>query len=148
MPILREPIPRELHRWLRGIVLATRVEHGRRQVPPGLYVGWPSSARPAAAGGDALREARAAGVELDLVRALLLTVRTEPPPGPPVDPIAWLTRAGPLAWCDLDALWLGPVLRAFAEVDLSATFVTVTKTGWYDPRSGARREWKRLRPGR
>jgi hypothetical protein len=59
--------------------------------------------------------------------------------------MVWLTRPGSLDWDTLEANWLDPTVRAFDEIGLSATLVVVTKTGWYDPRSGVHREWVRLR---
>jgi hypothetical protein len=60
-------------------------------------------------------------------------------------PALWLARPGELSWHDLDAEWLAAALTAYAEASARLTFVVVTKRGWYDPRSGARRQWKRLR---
>ena len=57
----------------------------------------------------------------------------------------WLTRAGPLDLQDVDAAWLAAARTAASEAGVALTMVVVTRRGWCDPRSGARREWKRLR---
>jgi hypothetical protein len=59
--------------------------------------------------------------------------------------MVWLTRAGPLDLQDVDAAWLAAARIATAEAGVSLTMVVVTRHGWLDPRSGVRREWKRLR---
>jgi hypothetical protein len=45
----------------------------------------------------------------------------------------------------MDAEWLSAARSAFAEAGVDLTMVVVTRRGWWDPRSGRRREWKRLR---
>jgi hypothetical protein len=57
----------------------------------------------------------------------------------------WVTRSGPLSLPDVDAAWLGPAVAAAAEREIDVAFVVVTRHGWIDPRSGLRREWKRIR---
>ena len=76
----------------------------------------------------------------DLVAALLRRTRTGP-----VDPLVWLTRTGELVLEDLDAAWLAAARAAYAEAGVRLTMVVVTRRGWWDPRTGRRREWKRLR---
>lgn len=62
------------------------------------------------------------------------------------DAVAWLARPGPLGWHDEDAAWLPALASAYAEASRTLDVaVVVTKSGWYDPRSGLRREWQRLR---
>ena len=61
------------------------------------------------------------------------------------DPIIWLTRPGGFELQDVDAQWLAAARAATAEAALGLTLVVVTRHGWTDPRSGVRREWKRLR---
>lgn len=57
----------------------------------------------------------------------------------------WVARSGPLTLQDVDAAWLGPALSVAAEREVDVAFVVVTRHGWWDPRSGVRREWKRIR---
>jgi hypothetical protein len=47
---------------------------------------------------------------------------------------------------DVDAAWLGPTIAAAAERGTDPAYVVVTRHGWFDPRSGLRAEWKRIRP--
>lgn len=61
---------------------------------------------------------------------------------------AWVTRPGDLDLQDVDVAWLGPVLRSAEENGVDVTFVVVTRHGWVDPRSGVRREWRRIRDRR
>ena len=60
-------------------------------------------------------------------------------------PLVWLTRPGELDLQDVDAAWLAAARTAYAEAAAPLTMVVVTRRGWRDPRSGVRREWKRLR---
>ncbi len=60
-------------------------------------------------------------------------------------PWAWVTRAGPLCLQDVDVAWLGAAVAAAEERGSDVAFVVVTRHGWTDPRSGLRREWKRIR---
>ena len=60
----------------------------------------------------------------------------------------WVTRSGPLSVQDVDASWLAPTLAAAAERGVDPAYVVVTRHGWFDPRSGLRREWKRIRSRR
>ena len=46
---------------------------------------------------------------------------------------------------DVDVAWLAAARAAGAEAGGDVTLVVVTRRGWTDPRSGVRREWKRLR---
>ena len=57
----------------------------------------------------------------------------------------WLTRTGDFVLEDPDAAWLSAARSAYAEAGLCITMVVVTRRGWWDPRSGASRKWKRLR---
>ena len=61
---------------------------------------------------------------------------------------AWLTRPGGLVLQDVDAAWLGPLLRSAEENDVDLVYVVVTRHGWVDPRTGVRREWRRIRDRR
>jgi hypothetical protein len=60
-------------------------------------------------------------------------------------PAVWITRPGELAMHDVDAAWLGPAARAFAEAGLPLGRAIVTKRGWWEPLSGVRRTWARVR---
>jgi hypothetical protein len=46
---------------------------------------------------------------------------------------------------DLDLAWLAAARSASAEAAVALVLVVVTRSGWFDPRTGVRREWKRLR---
>ena len=61
-------------------------------------------------------------------------------------PVVWLTRPGELSVHDDDLRWLGPVAWACGSVGEPIGLVVVTRRGWFDPVSGVRREWRRLRP--
>ena len=81
-------------------------------------------------------------VRTDIVAAMLTVHRRS---GLDAPPVAWLTRPGELTLHDADAAWLGPVAAAAREAGATVTFAVVTKRGWWDPRSGVRRVWKRPR---
>ena len=129
---------RDLARRWRDVVAALRATERRGQFPWRLHVGTPLRCRATydAESADHLDDA----LRVEVVSALLLRVRPEC-----AHPMVWLTRPGFPSWHDLDAAWLGPSVRAFAEADLSLVMVVLTKRGWYDPRTGAGRTWQRLR---
>ena len=60
-------------------------------------------------------------------------------------PCLWLTRPGELSPHDDDLRWLGAARWAAAALGLPVGLVVVTRRGWFDPVSGVRREWRRLR---
>jgi hypothetical protein len=60
-------------------------------------------------------------------------------------PALWITRPGALEMHDVDAAWLGPATRTFAEAGLPLSLAIITKQGWWDPLSGVRRTWVRVR---
>jgi hypothetical protein len=64
---------------------------------------------------------------------------------PTTCPITWLTRTGQLDPEDVDLRWYAAARAAYGEAGVPLAMVVVTKSGWYDPRTGTRREWKRLR---
>ncbi|WP_457207926.1 hypothetical protein [Nocardioides sp. P5_C9_2] len=145
MPVLA-PISRATHVALREAVLDFRESDHRRRPPPAVHVGLPGH-HPACfvdepgSGTDATLAA-------DIVSALLQRSRRELGArlGTPTPvPVVWLTRAGSLAAHDADVLWSVATRTAYAEAGLEATFVVVTRDGWLDPVTGARREWRRLR---
>lgn len=138
---LTEPVDAGLSRALRAAALELRDRRRTRRFPPEVSVGGLGRPR-------ALREAV---VELDadrldhtlrceLVAALLARALPDEQ-----HPVAWLARPGPLAWHDLDAAWWPAFAAAYAEAAVPLTAVVVTRHGWYDPRSGLAREWRRLR---
>ena len=81
-----------------------------------------------------------AGLRADIALALLRRAGASTP-----RPLVWLTRPGELSAHDEDLLWLGPVSWAVAALGQHASPVVVTRRGWFDPVSGVRREWRRLR---
>lgn len=132
MPVLVDPISPADLRILRAAVLAAAAGRVRR-VTPILRVGIPSGPALALAEDPAWDH----GLRTEMVGAALRAA------GDP--PWVWLTRTGPLALQDVDAAWMASALTAAAERDVDIAFVVVTRHGWTDPRSGARREWKRIR---
>ncbi len=142
---IREPVDRTTALVLRRAVLDhVRVER-RRWFPPLLHVGAPGGASEilSADPDEALDHA----LRADLVAAMLHRGRRAGGPGGPGGrvPMLWLTRPGPLELQDVDAAWMSAARTATAEAGVGLTLVVVTRRGWFDPRSGVRREWKRLR---
>jgi hypothetical protein len=136
---IREPVDRAAALVLRRAVLDhVRVER-RRWFPALLHVGAPGGAEEVfvADPDDPLDHA----LRADVVAALLQRARRR---GGAV-PMLWLTRPGPLDLQDVDAAWLSSARTATAEAGIGLTLVVITRRGWVDPRSGVRREWKRLR---
>ncbi|WP_238343104.1 hypothetical protein [Nocardioides cynanchi] len=134
MPVLDEPLPREMTRLLRRAVLDLAVSDHRMHVPPVLHLGLPGGPAVAVADDPGWDH----GLRTDIVATLLAAV-------PEPAALTWLTRSGPVSLHDADAAWLAPVLAAHAEQRREPTFVVVTRHGWTDPRSGAGRRWKRIR---
>ena len=136
---IAEPLPRALAAVLRRAALDHVRAERRRGFPPLLHVGFP--------GGDeevfALRpeDPRDHAVRADVLAAMLQRVRRVAG----AVPLVWLTRTGPLDLQDVDAAWLASARTAAGEAGVALTMVVVTRHGWFDPRSGVRREWKRLR---
>ena len=135
---LAEPLPRPLADALRRAALdQARGEH-RRRFPSVLHVGDPGGHEEAfvLAPGDPDDHA----LRTDVLAAMHRIRR----PGGSV-PLVWLTRAGDLDLQDVDAAWLGPLLRSAEESEVDLVYVVVTRHGWWDPRSGLRTAWRRLR---
>ncbi|GAB2447238.1 hypothetical protein GCM10027062_31100 [Nocardioides hungaricus] len=134
-----EPLPRALAAVLRRATLDHLRAECRRGYPPLLHVGFPGgheevfALRPGDPSDHAIRA--------DVLAAMLQRVRRVAG----AVPLVWLTRAGPLDLQDVDAAWLSSARTAAGEAGIGLTMVVVTKRGWFDPRSGVRREWKRLR---
>lgn len=139
---LGEPLTRPLLAVLRRAVLDHAATERRRVYPPLLHVGWPGARAEVfgAEPGDRFDPT----LRCDVVAALLRAARQRAPAAGAV-PMLWLTRPGVLEPGDLDIDWLAAAIRASAEAQLGLTFVVVTKRGWFDPRSGTRREWRRVR---
>jgi len=139
---VREPLARSLEIVLRRVVVEHASTERRRVYPPLLHVGWPGARAEifAAEAEDRFDPA----LRCDVVAALLRRARQRGPT-PGAVPMLWLTRSGPLEVGDLDVAWLTAAVRASAEAELGLTFVVVTRRGWFDPRSGSRRAWRRIR---
>ena len=138
---LAEPLDPSTARSLRRAVLDFRTSERRRVFAPVLHVGEPG-------GHGVVFGIRGAGpmdhaLRSDLVGAMLR--RTGPHASAP--PLVWLTRPGGHALHDADADWLAAARTAYAEAGVPLTLVVVTREGWWDPRSGLGRVWKRLREG-
>ena len=140
VPLLSEPLDRAVARSLRRAVLDYRAGPSRPR-PTTLHVGEPGGPH---VHHDVRREGGLdAALRVELVAALIVRVQERqgsPPPG-----VAWLARPGGLDWQDADRDWLTAATAAYAEADEPLTFVVVGSSGWCDPRSGVRVEWKRLR---
>lgn len=137
VPAIVEPVPPATARQLRQAVLTLVTVERRRRFPAVLHVGTPgctSSAVPDDRTWDAGLRADVAGA---LLRAMAGGTAT-----------AWVTRPGSLVLQDVDADWLGPLLRSAEENAVDLTYVVVTRHGWIDPRTGVHREWKRIRDRR
>jgi len=138
---IHEPVPRPLLAVLRRAVLDhTRAER-RRCFPPVVHVGLPGGVEDVFAAGPA---EPAESLDLALRTDVLAAMHRIRRPGGSV-PLVWLTRAGDLDLQDVDAAWLAAARAAGAEAGVVLPLVVVTRRGWSDPRTGVRREWKRLR---
>ena len=134
---LRQPIAPGLHRVLRGAVLEHVRAERRRVHPPMLHVGLPGSAKAVLADVEQTDHS----LRCDLVAAMLRRAGRWHPV-----PLVWLTRTGDLDLQDVDVRWLASARAAYAEAGAQLVMVVVTRHGWRDPRSGAGRDWVRLRP--
>ena len=135
---IAEPVSPALAAVLRrAVVEHVRVER-RRTFPALLHVGVPGGVEEVFA--VVPDEPLDHGLRTDVVAALLQRSRRGR-----VVPMIWLTRPGSLALEDVDAQWLRAARSAAAEAGVELTLVVVTRSGWFDPRSGARRVWKRIR---
>ena len=56
--------------------------------------------------------------------------------------LRWINIERPRA---VDLAWLAAARSAYAEAGRDLAWVVVTRHGWWDPRSGLRRRWKRIR---
>ena len=136
MPVLEEPLPRNTVLQLREAVRRHTLAAQRRRFAPVLHLGRPG-------GHERCIPAPGAGTDLalrsDVVAALLAGAGALPH-------LTWLTRPGELEPHDVDLAWLAAARAAYAEAGRDLSWVVVTRRGWWDPRSGLRREWTRLRP--
>lgn len=135
MPLFEEPLPRPAALLLREAVRRHALAEHRRRFAPVLHVGVPGvrevCAVAALTGTDhALRT--------DVMGALLARTGHG-------SHLVWLTRAGELEPQDVDLAWLAAGRSAYAEADRDLAWVAVTRHGWWDPRSGLRRQWQRIR---
>jgi hypothetical protein len=133
-----EPLTPQTHTLLRRAVLEHRVSERRRTFPPVLHVGVPGALE-LAVDHDA-EGPMEHGLRADLVAACLRHTCVGE-----VVPLVWVTRTGDFVLEDSDAAWLSAARSAYAEAGVPLTMVVVTRRGWWDPRSGASREWTRLR---
>lgn len=136
---LREPVPaHERARWRVAVAELTVLTRGRRLFAPTLHAGAPGGPQESFVPAPAHELDQA--LRTDLVVALLDRALTHGSA-----PALWLTRCGELAVHDEDAAWLAATEGASLECELTLPLVIVTRRGWRDPRTGVRREWRRLR---
>jgi hypothetical protein len=136
---LQEPLGRTLLKTLRLTVFEHAARERRFQFTPLIHVGVPGGDEvvAAASGDDAADHA----TRSDIVAAMLRRF------GSQRRALVWLTRAGDATEThDLDLAWLAAAQQACGELGRDLVFVVVDRHRWHDPRSGARREWKRPRP--
>jgi len=133
-----EQISRAADAALRLAVLRFRATERRRSFSPVVHVG-----RPGGSNADFvdLPEHRLDhALRTEVVAALLSRAQAVMR-----QPVLWLTRPGLLQVEDVDLRWYAAARAAYGEARVPLALVVVTRTGWYDPRSEARREWRRLR---
>jgi hypothetical protein len=135
---IREPVDPAAARVLRRAVLDHARLERRRRFPVLLHVGVPGGSEEVFA--IEPDEPVDHALRADVVATLLRRGRRRG-----TVPMLWLTRPGPLDLQDVDVAWLAAARTASAEAGVGLTLVVVTRRGWTDPRSGVRREWKRLR---
>lgn len=140
---LLEPVPAGTERLLRRIVREHVASERRRRHTPLLHVGLPGAETIHAIRPD---ETTDHALRADIVAAMVRRVRSR---GRELTPIVWLTRGGFVEAQDdvqdVDAEWLAGAAQAYGEAGLPLVFVVVGRHGWFDPRSGTRRSWVRLR---
>lgn len=134
MSVLTDPVPTATARLLRRAVLDLATTEHRRRFPAVVHLGRPGSIRTCLTHDPQWDR----GLRADLVGTALRAGRLD-------EAWVWLTRPGALTLGDVDAAWLTAVVATSAELDVDATFVVVTRHGWFDPRGGAGRTWRRIR---
>ena len=137
---IEEPVDDRLHHALRRAVLEHATSERRRVFAPLLHVGTPDGRQDLFAPEHLDHAPLDHALRADVVAALLRRHRSTDPA-----PLVWLTRPGELCLQDVDAAWLAAARTAAAEAEQPLTMVVVTRRGWWDPRSGATRTWRRLR---
>ncbi|MCF6377583.1 hypothetical protein L2K70_08205 [Nocardioides KLBMP 9356] len=133
---LRAPVDRATHRVLRAAVVELVEGEDRRRFPVALHAGVPGRSV-VHVDSPPLSDA---GGRADVALALVARARALGPRS-----VVWLTRPGELSPHDDDLRWLGPVSWACSSLGEPLGLVVVTRRGWFDPVSGVRREWRRLR---
>jgi hypothetical protein len=135
-----DQVPSETARAWRRAVLELRSHDRRRRIfAPVVHVGRPGERT--AAFGIRSDEPTDLALRTDVVAALMR--RAGASSAHP--PLVWLTRPGEHALHDVDADWMPAAAAAYAEAGLPLAMVVVTREGWWDPLTGHRRVWKRLR---
>jgi hypothetical protein len=133
---LQAPIDRHTHLALRAAVLELREGERRQRFPARLHAGLPGPTCPRVT----VPAGAGSGLRADLAVALLARGAAQAS-----RPCVWLTRPGELAVEDADLEWGWAVRWAAGALGRTDTLVVVTRRGWFDPVSGVRREWRRLR---
>jgi hypothetical protein len=135
VPLFEDPLTRPAALLLREAVRRHAVAEHRRRFAPVLHVGLPGVRELCT--GAALTGTDHA-LRTDVSGALLGRAGEG-------SHLVWLTRAGELDPQDVDHAWLAAARSAYAEAGRDLAWVVVTRHGWWDPRSGLRRRWKRIR---
>lgn len=133
---LQAPVDRHTHLVLRSAVLELRERERRQRFPARLHAGLPGPGCPSVE----VTPDTGFGLRADLALALLHRAA-----GDRARPCVWLTRPGELVVEDADLAWGRAVRWAAAALGRTDDLVVVTRRGWFDPVSGVRREWRRLR---
>ena len=130
----QQPAPRTATLLRRAVLDHVSAER-RLSYPARLHVGRPGAAHAVFAVDGA--EPADHALRTDVVAALRRRAGA--------DVLVWLVRTGDLTLQDVDAAWLSAARTAYAEAGDELVFVVVNRHGWWDPRSGAAREWLRPR---
>jgi len=134
VPLIAADVDATLLRLPRAAVRAHAASERRRRFAPVVHVGVPGVRELAAAAHPARSDH---ALRCDVLGAMLAATAGHH--------LVWLTRPGELSLHDVDAAWLSAALGAYAEAGRDLTWVVVTRRGWWDPRSGVRRTWQRIR---
>jgi hypothetical protein len=134
VPVLPATADAAAVRLPRAAVRAHVATERRRRFAPVVHVGLPGVRELAVAAHTAATDH---ALRCDQLAAMLAATD-----GPH---LVWVTRPGELTLHDVDAAWLSAALAAYAEAGRDLTWVTVTRRGWWDPRSDVRRTWQRVR---
>ncbi|CAA9372901.1 MAG: hypothetical protein AVDCRST_MAG32-877 [uncultured Nocardioides sp.] len=134
---LQAPVDRVTHTVLRSAVLELRESEPRLRFSARVQAGVPGRARVHRIAQD---DPTDAGHRAEIALALLHAAARDTP-----RPYVWLSRPGDLTVEDLDLVWGSAVRWAAGALGAATDLVVVTRGGWFDPVSGVRREWRRLR---